>query len=345
MTHLISKILLSATFLFPAIAVTGAEKEVEIINHHDGINLAGTLSTPDSVQPKAVIVLASGSGQQNRDEEMLGHRPFKAIADYLTANGYAVLRMDDRGIGGSGGDFHTATADDFLRDISVALAYTDSCFAGIPTGVIGHSEGGTIAIRSAATDVRCEFIVTLAAPAWEGDSIVMSQSRALATAMTGRWDGEKLQRSILDIAKSDTPLKQANTMIYMSLAESLGEQAKVSAVQQQLAAQVEGVLSPWYRSMLRYNPSDDIKVVNKPWLALNGSLDTQVLPGNLDTISELNPGAIIKLLPGHNHLFQRCKTGLVHEYENISEDISPETLEMITKWLDGLFAREDTLER
>lgn len=340
MTHLINRLFLSALLLLPALRATGMEKEVEIVNRHDGITLAGTLSAPDNRQPKAVIVMATGSGQQNRDEEIMGHKPFKTIADHLTANGYAVIRMDDRGIGGSGGDFASATTDDFLRDIAAGLAYADSCLAGIPAGVLGHSEGGTIAIRSAATDPRCEFILTLAAPAWAGDSIIMSQSRAIANAMTGRWDGEEFQRSIIGIAKSSTPPAQANTMIYMTLSQSLGESAKIPAVQQQIAAQVEGMLSPWYRSMLRYNPATDISAVNKPWLALNGSRDIQVLPENLNTISELNPGAIVKLLPDHNHLFQRCKTGMIQEYASISEDISPETLEVITKWLDGLFARE-----
>lgn len=315
------------------------EKEVSITNHHDGITLAGTLSMPDSIEPKAAIVMATGSGQQNRDEEIFGHRPFKTIADHLTANGYAVLRMDDRGIGGSNGDFSTATTLDFAHDVAAGVAYMDSCFTRIPVGIIGHSEGGSIAIRNAAHNPKCEFIITLAAPAWPGDSIIMSQSRAMATRMTGRWDGEALQRHILETAKSDLPLKQANTILYMTLAESLGEGAKLPEVQKQIAAQVEVLLSPWYRNMLRHDPTAEIKSINKPWLALNGDLDLQVLPENLTTISELNPGAIIKLLPGHNHLFQRCNTGMVQEYATIQEDISPVTLETITRWLDGLFTK------
>lgn len=337
------RLIVITSLLMLSASAYGLEKEVTITNHCHGITLAGTLSVPDTIEPKAAIVMATGSGQQNRDEEILGHRPFKTIADHLTANGYAVLRMDDRGIGGSGGDFASATTDDFVHDIAAGVAYIDSCYSRIPVGVIGHSEGGTIAIRNAAHNPKCEFIVTLAAPAWQGDSVIMSQSRAIATRMTGRWDGETLQRRILETAKSDLPAKQANTTIYMTLAESLGEGAKLPEVQKQLAAQVETMLSPWYRNMLRYDPTAEIKSINKPWLALNGTLDLQVVPENLNTISELNPGAIIKLLPEHNHLFQRCKTGMIQEYATITEDISPTTLETITRWLDGLFAKRDSL--
>lgn len=329
----------SFTLMISGFPLQAADKEITVLNRHDGVKLAGTLSVPDSMTPKAVVVMATGSGQQNRDEEIMGHKPFRTIAGHLVANGYAVLRMDDRGIGGSGGNFAEATNDDFVRDIASVISYADSCFSEIPVGVIGHSEGGTIAIRNAAHNPKCDFIVTLAAPAWAGDSVVMSQCREMAVRMTGRWDGEALQRSLLDVAKSDMPDVQANTLIYMTLAQSLGETAKLPAVQQQLASQIGVLLSPWYREMLRYDPSADINAVNKPWLALNGSLDIQVVPENLATISEKNPGAITKLMSGHNHLFQRAKTGLVQEYAGIQEDISPETLDVITKWLDGIFGR------
>lgn len=328
------------TLVSVAFSVRAVDKEVTVFNKADAVTLAGTLSTPaDGARPKAVIVMATGSGQQNRDEEIMGHKPFKVIADHLAANGYAVLRMDDRGIGGSTGDFSKATTDDFVRDIAAGIAYADSCFSGLPVGVIGHSEGGTVAIRNAASNPKCGFIVTLAAPAWAGDSVIMSQSRAMAVSMLGRWDNEALQRSLLDIAKSDMPDTQANMLIYMTLSQSIGDAVSIPAVQQQLAAQTKAVLSPWYRAMLRYDPSDDMARINKPWLALNGELDMQVLPGNLTTVSEKNPGAITKLLPGHNHLFQRCKTGMVQEYATIQEDISPETLDVVTRWLDGIFGR------
>lgn len=332
-------VLASLMVMITGLSLAAADKEITVLNRHDGVKLAGTLSVPDSVAPKAVVVMATGSGQQNRDEEIMGHKPFKTIARHLVANGYAVLRMDDRGIGGSTGNFAESTTDDFVRDIAAVVSFADSCFSELPVGVIGHSEGGTIAIRNAAHNPKCDFIVTLAAPAWSGDSVIMSQCRAMAVRMAGRWDGEALQRSLLDVAKSGMPDAQANTLIYMTLAQNLGETSKLPAVQQQMAAQIKMLLSPWYREMLRYDPSADISGINKPWLALNGELDVQVLPENLSTVSEKNPGAITKLMSGHNHLFQRAKTGLIQEYAAIQEDVSPETLDVITKWLDGIFGR------
>lgn len=315
-----------------------SESEVTVVNDDGNVSLAGTLTRPVEGVLKGAVVLATGSGQQNRDEEIMGHRPFRAIAERLSTAGYAVLRLDDRGIGGSTGDFASSTTDDFVSDISAAINYVDSCCSGVAVGVIGHSEGGTVAMRIGASDSKCRFIVTLAAPAWRGDSLIMSQSRALAVAMTGRWDNEPLQRRILDLAMSDMPASLARPMIYMVLSEAAGDAAKIPEVQKQLNSQIDALLSPWYRNMLRYDPAADIAGVTVPWLALNGSKDVQVLPSNLETISALNRNADTRLLDGHNHLFQHATTGLPQEYAAIAEDISPETLDMIVEWLDATVA-------
>lgn len=317
------------------------EHEVTITNPADGVKLAGTLSFPADSKPRAAMVLASGSGQQNRDEEIMGHRPFKAIADYLGKRGYAVLRMDDRGCGGSGGDFSAAVNADFVSDVAAGIGYLDSCYKSIPVGVIGHSEGGTTAIKVGVGDNRCDFIVTLAAPAWPGDSIIMSQGRAIAVAMSGKWEGERQQRMYLDIAKSDMPSFQARTAIYTDVASHLGESTRLPAVQNQLNAQVNVMVSPWYRDMLRYDPADDIRCVKIPWLALNGDKDMQVLPANLETIKRLNGGVKTVLLAGINHLMQSCVTGMPQEYVTITEDMSPSVLEAIAEWLDELSASTD----
>ncbi len=310
--------------------------DVTIYNKTAGITLGGTLTMPVSGQPFAAIVLATGSGQQNRDEEIMGHRPFKAIAEHLSSNGYAVLRFDDRGVGESGGDPSRSTTDDYVTDLSAAIAKADSCMPRcVPIGVLGHSEGGSAAIKIAALDQNCSFIITMGAPAWSGDSIIMSQARAMATAMTGRWDAEDTQRRILDLVKSDIPTIMLRTSLYGILSEQLGEMAKMPEVQKQLSAQIEAMCSLPYRSMIRYNPGNDIRVVNIPWLALNGSKDMQVLPGNLDTIRFLNPDADTQLMQGQNHLMQDCTTGLIHEYAAIPQDISPATLSAITTWLNA----------
>lgn len=335
------KLLLSAGMLTMACACIGAQnfiqRELVVYNPEAGIKLGATLTLPVDSAPRAALVLATGSGAQNRDEEILGHKPFKTIAEYLSKNGYAVLRMDDRGVGDSQGDPAQTTTDDYVSDLSAAIAKLDSCFStSLPKGVLGHSEGGSAAIKIANKNPRCRFIITLAAPAWTGDSIIMSQARAMATALTGRWDGESKQRRILDIVMSDLPPLMLQSALYMEIASAYGELAKMPEVQRQIQQQVAVMATPSYRAIVKFNPTADIQSVDKPWLAMNGDKDTQVLPGNLATISDLNPNVTILLLPSHNHLFQRCSTGSVQEYATLTEDISPQTLSAVLQFLDSL---------
>ncbi len=328
---------LASMAIMTAAAQSFTEQDVKVYNTQHNITLGGTLTMPDGDKPKAGLVLATGSGQQNRDEEIMGHKPFKAIAEYLSARGYAVLRIDDRGVGESGGNPATSTTDDYVVDISAAMDKLDSCLTvKVPIGVLGHSEGGTVAIKIANDNPECDFIVTLGAPAWSGDSIVMSQARAIATAMLGRWDGEATQRRILNLIKSETPTIMVRTSLYQILSEQLGEMAKMPEIQKQLSQQIEVLCSPWYREMIKYDPADDIRSVSVSWLALNGSKDIQVLPENLSTISSLNPEVTTRLMEGHNHLMQHCSTGLMQEYASIPEDISEDVLAEICKWLDTL---------
>lgn len=311
-------------------------REVVVDNVADGVSLAGTLTVPDGAMPRAALVLATGSGAQDRDETVMGHKPFKAIAEYLSDRGYAVLRMDDRGVGASTGSRDDITTASNVRDVEAGMAWLDSVCEGAPAGVIGHSEGGQIAVRVAASNPRCRFIVTLAAPAWRGDSLVMSQSRAIAVATVGRWDAEQRQRSLLAIAAGNQPDYIAAPMMSMEIAQGLGAAATLPQGQEYIAASVKAMLSPWYREFLRYDPADDMRRVEVPWLALNGDKDVQVLPANLMTIKELNPGADTVVMSRHNHLFQHAVTGLPGEYASLPEDISEQTLQTIAEWLDRL---------
>lgn len=334
------KLLLPAAMLAMVCVGVGAQnfsqRDLMVYNHAAGIKLGATLTLPENSAPRAALVLATGSGAQNRDEEILGHKPFKTIAEYLSKNGYAVLRMDDRGVGDSQGNPSQTTTDDYVSDLSAAIAKLDSCLsASLPKGVLGHSEGGSAAIKIANRNPGCSFIITLAAPAWPGDSIVMSQARAMATAVTGRWDGESKQRRILDIVMSDLPPLMLQSALYMEIASAYGDLAKMPEVQRQIQQQVAAMISPSYRAIVKYDPTADIHAVSKPWLALNGDRDTQVLPGNLATIAALNPNVTTLLLPAHNHLFQRCSTGSVQEYATLTEDISPQTLSAILKFLNS----------
>lgn len=337
---LIRSALILAIVLFSNLAYAQSfnQQEVNVYNNKDGIVLAGTLTMPKTKSVKAALVLATGSGSQNRDEEVFGHKPFKAIAEFLSANGYAVLRMDDRGVGGSGGDPKTAVTDDFVTDISSALEKLDSLVNPVVAkGVLGHSEGGTVAIKTALKNPRCKFIITLGAPAWQGDSIIMSQARAIATAMTGKWDSENEQRRYLDMVKSDLPSYLLQAALYNEVLSKLGAQGSLKEVQDAVNRQVSAMVSPWYRSMVKYDPAEDISKVGVPWIALNGSKDMQVLPRNLQTIKELNPEAKICLMEDHNHLFQKCKTGMMQEYATIPDDISGETLKVILDFLESNF--------
>lgn len=309
-------------------------REVTVANHTDGVQLAGTLTLPDNkAKPRAALVLATGSGAQDRDETVFSHKPFKVIAETLADRGYAVLRMDDRGVGASTGDRSTVTTASNVRDVEAGLAWLDSAFTGVPAGVLGHSEGGQIAMRIGAENPKCRFIISLAGPAWRGDSIVMSQSRAIATAVTGRWDAEDRQRALLKTAASTMPDYVARPMMIAEISKELGEAASLPQVQEQISQQIDAMLSPWYREFLRYDPAADIRAVKVPWLALNGEKDLQVLPANLTTIKQLCPAATVVELPGHNHLFQHATTGLMNEYATLPESISEETLKAILDWL------------
>lgn len=328
------RIVLSVVVLLTGVLVKAAEREVTVVNAKDGVSLAGTLTTPDAA-PKAAVVLATGSGAQNRDEEVLGHKPFKRIADYLGTRGYAVLRLDDRGVGGSGGDASRMTAADYAADLACAVAYLDSCL-NVPVGALGHSEGGSAVVMLANTTPTCRFIVTLGAPAWRGDSIIMSQARAMALASGGEWAGEAMQRRYLDLVMSDLPEMLLRPALYTAVATDLGDMAKIPEVQSSIRQQTEAMCRPSYRGLVKYDPAADIAAVTVPWLALYGEKDTQVLPGNADTLRGLNQAAKVVMMPGHNHLFQRCVSGAVQEYAGIAEDISEETLETIVTFLDTL---------
>lgn len=306
-----------------------------VINKGDGTPLGATITLPAESPAKALLVLASGSGSQDRDEQVFGHRPFRTLAEYLSQRGYAVARFDDRGVGQSGGDPSSVTAAVHISDLRAMLGVLDSIAGtGISKGIIGHSEGGSMAIRM-ARGPQCDFIITLGAPAWQGDSIIMSQARAVSVLLMGRWDGENLQRRILDLVKSPVPTLLLRPQLYALLAGELGPAAETPQGKELIAQQIGALCSASYREMVRYNPESDIRAVAVPWLALNGDKDIQVLPANLSTIAALNPAADTRLLPSHNHLGQRCDTGLIQEYATISEDLSPLVLETIATWLDN----------
>lgn len=325
---------------FGASPSTYTEQDIYVYNGNDGIRLAGTLTIPDSVRPYAAIVLATGSGPQNRDEEWNGHRPFKYLASHLAEHGYAVLRMDDRGVGESQGDADESSVNDYTGDLDAAIEKLDSCFGkSVCKGIFGHSEGGTAAIRNAVDNPRCGFIMTWGAPAWDGDSIVMSQTRARMQSEHGGWEHEsaKRQKYLLELIKSDMPEGTLLRKLIMTAVPEAKDTISFSDVPRRTFEQLRYMVSPPFREIIRNRPESYIKSVTVPWLAMNGDKDTQVMPENLSLISQWNPQATTVMFKGHNHWMQHCLTGEVKEYDTIDEDISQEMMNIITDWLDRQF--------
>ena len=314
------------------------EKEVSITNIAAGLTLAGTLTMPENAKNVPAVVLITGSGRQNRDEELFGHRPFAVIADYLTRQGIAVLRYDDRGTAQSTGNFDKATTSDFARDARAVFDFLASV-PGIDKkkiGYIGHSEGGQIAFINAAADSRVAFIVLLAAPAVKGRDIILRQNAMIYKAKTGsEIPAEALAQvtEMLDAintgTNSDSLRKELEKILHLS---SIPESQQAMVKQQ-----IDTAVSPWYVNFIKYNPESTLKAVKCPIFALGGTFDTQVDSSiNLSAIKSLcgSKKVVTKEYPGLNHLFQHC-TSLSESlsYDKIEETIAPEVLADIAAWI------------
>lgn len=325
------------------------EKEVFFTNSASGNSLAGTLTMPKEKGNYPAAILITGSGPQNRDEELMGHKPFLVLADWLTRQGIVVLRYDDRGVAKSTGDFQSATSADFATDASAAVDFLKSQ-PGIDTlhiGLIGHSEGGLIApmVASARKDVG--FIVLMAGPGVTGEQILLLQSALLAKADSASDKdieiATKLNTEIYQILKKNPDNEKASEKIRK---EILSYNKKIPPGKNEermdekaINIQLKTLTSPWFRYFLTANPADYLGKVKCPLLALNGSLDLQVPPKeNLRAIEKAmifggNSHYTIEEIPGVNHLFQTAKTGKPDEYQKTEETISPAVLEKISGWI------------
>lgn len=341
-----SRLCTVSSFFVLAVTLVSAfsSKEFSIVNPTSRLRLAGTLTTPDSAKAKALIVMATGSGTQDRDETIFEHKPFKAIAERLSTDGYAVIRMDDRGAGGSeAGDLASATTFDFVTDIAAAIAAADSLLGyDTPKGVFGHSEGGIIACNLAARNNDVDFIITFGAPAFRGDSVLMRQVRETCTVANASDQFEKLYSSLrrrynLAMSQGLQPLIEAQ--ILAELASSQPEIAAIPQVRERAEKEVKALCSPWMRTFLRHNPAGDISKIKIPWLAVNGSLDRQVTPDNLDLIGRLCPGADKLLADRLNHIMLPAITGSPEEYKSLPGDVDQKLLDDITVWLDRRIAQ------
>jgi len=328
------------------------EEAVSFPNSEAGISLAGTLTLPKSGAPFAAAVLISGSGQQDRDENIFNHKPFKVIADYLSKNGVAVLRYDDRGKGGSTGDFALTTSIDFATDAKAAVAYlqTRKEIDRGKIGLIGHSEGGLIAPIVASKSHDISFIVLLAGPSLMGKDIILLQDSLISLANGVGIDkirkNQQLGKKMYSIVESekDTSILRAKLRSYLrSAATELGD---TSAAKEQIEAGIERtamqISSPWFRFFLFYDPVPALTRVKCPVLALNGEKDLQVPARvNLEGIKRAadqggNSRVTTTMLPDLNHLFQHASTGSPAEYAKIEETFAPEALAIINDWIHSV---------
>ncbi|MDO5988627.1 alpha/beta fold hydrolase [Flavivirga amylovorans] len=327
-------------------------EEITFKNFEANISLSGTLTIPNSNENNnfPTVILISGSGPDERDAELFGHKPFLVLSDYLTRNGIAVLRFDERGTGESEGNFKTATSFDFKTDVESAISYLKTRNDINEIGLIGHSEGGLIA-PMAASNKEIKFIILLAGPVLPAKEISLLQhelmsrankfteedivkslnSRAEILDLIINYNNEleplaQLKNKIKKLLNSDTTLEIPNGMDKQKFIRILTNQS----------------VSPWMRYMLKHDPYETLKQVTCPVLVLNGSKDLQVpSTRNLDTAEKAlregsNINFTIQELPNLNHLFQECTTGSPNEYAEIEQTLSPVLLSIINSWIKGL---------
>lgn len=325
-------------------------------NKNKSVQYGATLTTPKGAGPFPAIILITGSGPQNRDEELFGHKPFAVLADYLTKQGYAVLRVDDRGVGQTTGDAKAATSKDFAMDVNVGLDYLKARKEVDKTklGLLGHSEGGMIAQLVAAERTDITYIISMAGPGQKITELMTDQNRAvlLSSGLPKQTvdDYLKLYSALLPMvinAPSDTVAKtsalqllnkwiaetpKATVVATTGIKDSAGKTGFITAFTGQLR-------TPWFLYFMKYNPEPYIKKIKAKVLVINGEKDIQVAatPNLAGWTSALLKSGSKKYdvieLKGLNHLFQRCTTCTVQEYGLIEETLAPEALETIGAWL------------
>jgi uncharacterized protein len=330
---------------------TYRQEEVVFENEAAGIKLAGTLTLPEGKGPFPAVVLITGSGPQNRDEEIFQHKPFLLWAHELTQAGFAVLRYDDRGFGASEGNFQTATTRDFATDAQAAIDFLKKR-KGISKkdiSVLGHSEGAMIAVMLAGKKKNIKNAVLLAGPGISGAELLIDQTVLVST----------ISQLPPGIVSSDS-LFQYN--IILAMISNMDSTAKVEEIKRIVAeqyatfgpSQVKRIGSvdqffdliyrnynnPWMMFFLKYDPYLDLTKMNGRVLALFGEKDIQVAPGKSAVSMERAlksaagvTGFEIKVYPGLNHLFQEAETGLVDEYRSNTQTLSPQVIEDVIRFL------------
>lgn len=338
----------------PRGAAPYAQRELSLVNGADGTRLVGTLFVPGkpeagelvSGERHPAVILITGSGAQDRDESLLGHKPFLVIADHLARRGIASLRMDDRGVGGSSGSVTDSTVYDFAGDVRTAFnaLRLQPDIDPDRIGVLGHSEGGMVAAQAASETPEIRFVVMLAGTGVPGREVMGLQARLIALAAGA--DEETLakqdeaHRALMDALAAGAAPEVIDEAIRALVVVQTGGQG---APEEQMGAVIESqrrlLTSAWARAFLAYDPRVALRGVKCSVLAINGEKDLQISADqNLTAIEAAlkeggNRAVTVKRLAGLNHLFQRAETGLPTEYGQIRETMAPEVLEMIAEWI------------
>lgn len=299
-----------------------------------GVRLAGTLTLPQGDGPFPAAILITGTGPQDRDETIEGHKPFAIWADELTRRGVAVLRYDDRGVGGSTGAFAAATQRDFASDVKAAFTWLAARpeIDAARIGLIGHSEGATFAELAMQDGADPAWLVALAGPALSGGEIITAQVERISTASGMPAEAvarntayqRRLMEAVASHADDADAARRALHALLLESGRSADEAARLAAA----------MSSDWYRGMVAHDPAESIRAIRVPMLAVFGGKDLQVpADENAAAVSRLKPDGDVVVLPGLNHLFQPADTGLMAEYGQIETTLDPSVIETVVDWV------------
>lgn len=342
------------------------QEDIIFVNKKANIKLAGTLTLPKDKKVENIVILISGSGPQNRDEEVasFNHRPFLVWSDWLTKQGIGVLRYDDRGVGKSTGNFDNSTSADFADDAEAAVDYIlgRKDLKNVKIGLMGHSEGGIIAPMVASRNKNVKFVVLLAAPGLPIDQLLLQQIE----------DNDILEKVPTDISKlniqttkkvlaylkknkdvksvgwefgkenDDAFLKGLKDILITELKKYPSEAIEGTSIDDIVEQQLKTNTGKWFRYFATFIPSDYLEKVTCPVLALNGTLDCQVrCTSNLEAIKKAlikakNNNFEVVPMEGMNHILQKAKTGAISEYSQIEETINPIALKKVSDWINNL---------
>lgn len=333
------------------------ERNVEFKNESAGITLAGILTLTKSKNPVPAVVLVSGTGPQDRDESVFGHKPFLVLADYLTRRNIAVIRYDDRGFGSSGGDYSKADLDDFASDVLSAVKYLKTLkeIKSEKIGIIGHSEGAFVAAKAASSSEDIAFVVMMAGTGLPGEKVLYRQAEDIARAEGADEktvaDSSAMQKKLFDILKRESVPEGIEREIRFIVENEVAklkdnDKKAFEAMRPAVEAQIKQILLPSMRQFILEDPKPTLMKIKCPVLAICGERDLQIsAKENLPAIEQAlkeggNTNYVVKEMPCLNHLFQVAETGAPSEYVAIEETISPAALKTISDWILSVTKKE-----